>query len=45
MSDMFVYLPGNLMHTNPPLTITEEQLRESFVHIDKALDVADTFCD
>jgi taurine--2-oxoglutarate transaminase len=31
----------NYFFTNPPLTITEEQLREGFEIIDRALSVAD----
>ena len=30
-----------LVHTNPPLCITEEQLAEGFAIIDQALDIAD----
>lgn len=33
------------MHTNPPLIITEEQLRETFAHIDKSLDLIDPHCE
>jgi len=42
---IIVFCSGNLLHTNPPLIINEQQLRETFVHIDKALDVADSFCE
>eukprot|EP01126_Amoeba_proteus_P013545 TRINITY_DN15781_c0_g1_i1.p1 TRINITY_DN15781_c0_g1~~TRINITY_DN15781_c0_g1_i1.p1 ORF type:complete len:430 (-),score=90.92 TRINITY_DN15781_c0_g1_i1:257-1546(-) len=40
---IFVYFAagGSLCHTNPPLCITEEQLRETFVHIDNALGIID----
>jgi taurine---2-oxoglutarate transaminase len=31
----------NGIHTNPPLTITEDQLAEGFAIIDKALDISD----
>ena len=31
----------NGIHTNPPLTITEEQLAEGFAIIDKALEISD----
>ena len=31
----------NGIHTNPPLTITEEELAEGFDIIDKALDISD----
>jgi hypothetical protein len=41
---MFVFFAGHLLHTNPPLIINEEQLRESFKHIDKALEIADEAC-
>lgn len=36
-----MYFAGHLMHTNPPLIINEEQMKESFKHIDKALEIAD----
>eukprot|EP01127_Copromyxa_protea_P015915 TRINITY_DN464_c0_g1_i2.p1 TRINITY_DN464_c0_g1~~TRINITY_DN464_c0_g1_i2.p1 ORF type:complete len:386 (+),score=120.67 TRINITY_DN464_c0_g1_i2:535-1692(+) len=42
---IFLYIAGHLMHTNPPLTITEKEIRDTFVHIDKALDIVDTYCD
>jgi hypothetical protein len=38
---MFLYFAGHLLHTNPPLIINEDQLKESFEHIDKALEIAD----
>jgi taurine--2-oxoglutarate transaminase len=31
----------NTLHTNPPLTVTEAQLREVFEIINKALEIAD----
>ena len=34
-------LRWNGIHTNPPLTITEEQLAEGFEIIDSALSIAD----
>jgi 4-aminobutyrate aminotransferase-like enzyme len=34
-------IANNSIHTNPPLSITEEQLAEGFGIIDRALDIAD----
>ena len=31
----------NMLHTNPPLTVTEAQLREVFGVIDQALEITD----
>lgn len=39
------YINGHLFMTNPPLIITKEQIHETFVHIDKALELADKECD
>ena len=38
---LYVMVPNNSIHTNPPLCITEDQLAEGFAIIDKALDIAD----
>jgi taurine--2-oxoglutarate transaminase len=38
---MYVFLNWNNLFTNPPLCITEEQLRESFATIDRALEITD----
>lgn len=38
---LYTFAPGNSIHTNPPLCITEEQLAEGFDVIDRALDIAD----
>ena len=38
---MYVFINWNNLFTNPPLCITEEQLRQSFVVIDKALEITD----
>ena len=38
---MYVFLNWNNLFTNPPLCITEEQLRESFTTIDRALEITD----
>ena len=38
---MYVFINWNNLFTNPPLCITEQQLRESFAIIDKALDISD----
>jgi taurine--2-oxoglutarate transaminase len=38
---LYVMMANNSIHTNPPLSITEEQLAEGFAVIDEALDIAD----
>jgi taurine--2-oxoglutarate transaminase len=38
---MYVFINWNNLFTNPPLCITEEQLRQSFAIIDKALEITD----
>jgi taurine--2-oxoglutarate transaminase len=38
---LYTMLRWNGIHTNPPLTITEEQLAEGFAIIDGALSIAD----
>lgn len=38
---MYAFLNWNNLFTNPPLCITEEQLRESFAIIDRALEITD----
>jgi taurine--2-oxoglutarate transaminase len=38
---LYTFAPNNSIHTNPPLSITEEQLAEGFEIIDRALDIAD----
>jgi taurine--2-oxoglutarate transaminase len=38
---LYTMLRWNGIHTNPPLTITEEQLAEGFDIIDQALDISD----
>jgi taurine--2-oxoglutarate transaminase len=38
---LYTMVSNNSIHTNPPLTITEEQLDEGFAIIDGALDIAD----
>ncbi len=38
---LFTFLRFNMIHTNPPLTISEEELAEGFEIIDGALDIAD----
>jgi len=39
---VFMYFNAHIVHTNPPLIINEQQLRETFAVIDKALDIADS---
>jgi taurine--2-oxoglutarate transaminase len=38
---MYAFVNWNNLFTNPPLCITEEQLRESFAIIDRALEITD----
>jgi taurine---2-oxoglutarate transaminase len=38
---LYTMLANNSIHTNPPLSITEEQLAEGFGIIDRALEIAD----
>ena len=38
---LYTMLRWNGIHTNPPLTITQEQLAEGFAIIDKALEISD----
>ena len=38
---MYAFVNWNNLFTNPPLCITEQQLRESFAIIDRALDITD----
>jgi taurine--2-oxoglutarate transaminase len=38
---LYTFVPNHMIHTNPPLSITEEQLAEGFEIIDAALDIAD----
>ena len=40
---LYTYNNGHIFFTNPPLTVTEEQLKEGFAHIDHALKVADSY--
>jgi taurine--2-oxoglutarate transaminase len=38
---LYTMIANNSIHTNPPLSITEEQLAEGFGIIDRALEIAD----
>jgi taurine--2-oxoglutarate transaminase len=38
---LYTMIANNSIHTNPPLSITEEQLTEGFDMIDRALEIAD----
>jgi taurine--2-oxoglutarate transaminase len=38
---LYTFVANHMIHTNPPLCITEEQLGEGFEIIDRALDIAD----
>ena len=41
---LYTFVRWNTFFTNPPLCITETELREGFAIIDRALDVADAKC-
>jgi taurine--2-oxoglutarate transaminase len=38
---LYTFVANHMIHTNPPLCITAEQLAEGFEIIDRALDIAD----
>jgi taurine--2-oxoglutarate transaminase len=38
---LYTMIANNSIHTNPPLSITEEQLADGFEVIDRALEIAD----
>ena len=38
---MFAFNWKNFLHTNPPLTVNEEELKYVFEILDRALDIAD----
>lgn len=38
---VFMYSVGNILHTSPPLTITKEQIEETFEVIDEGLKIFD----
>jgi len=38
---MYAFANWNILFTNPPLCITEEQLRDAFAIIDRALEITD----
>ena len=38
---MFMFAAQNVLHTNPPLVITQQQIAETFEVIDEALNIAD----
>jgi taurine--2-oxoglutarate transaminase len=42
---LYTLVRWNTFFTNPPLTITEEQLREAFAIIDKGLEITDQGCE
>jgi len=41
---VYVFMVWNTIHTNPPLSITESELREGFAIIDEALTITDAYC-
>jgi len=38
---LYTFVANHIIHTNPPLSINDEQLAEGFDIIDRALDIAD----
>jgi adenosylmethionine-8-amino-7-oxononanoate aminotransferase len=38
---VFMFNVGNILHTNPPLVITKEQIDETFEIIDEGLKIID----
>src|SRR5436309_10681027 len=38
---LYTFVANHMIHTNPPLCITEDQLAEGFEIIDRALDISD----
>jgi taurine--2-oxoglutarate transaminase len=40
-SGLYTFVRWNTIMTNPPLTISEDELAEGFAIIDRALDIAD----
>jgi taurine--2-oxoglutarate transaminase len=38
---LFTFVRWNYFFTNPPLTITDDELREAFAIIDRGLDITD----
>jgi taurine--2-oxoglutarate transaminase len=38
---LYTFVANHMIHTNPPLCITEDQLAEGYQIIDRALDIAD----
>ena len=41
---LYTFVRWNTFFTNPPLTITEDELREGFAIIDRGLEIADRAC-
>ena len=39
--DVYTMIANNSIHTNPPLSISEDELAHGFAVIDAALDIAD----
>ena len=40
---VFAFANSNLLHTNPPLCVNEQELRDVFAIVDKALDITDKY--
>ena len=41
---LFTFVRWNYFFTNPPLTITEDELSEAFAIIDRGLEITDKAC-
>ena len=40
---IYAFAYSNILHTNPPLTVKEHELRQAFEVVDRALDIADKY--
>ena len=40
---VFCFANSNILHTNPPLTVTEKELTDVFAIVDRALELTDQY--
>ena len=40
---IYAFNYGHILHTNPPLVVNEQELKDAFNIVDKALDIADKY--
>ena len=40
---IYAFYYGHILHTNPPLVVNEQELKDAFNIVDKALDIADKY--